>query len=83
VSQKTAAAKTTIAKAIATAQATQAWRQSSSWRWRSGDSDARTDRGLTAQERVKKVIEDFGSMLEAVRSANPIPFDAIAEATEM
>jgi hypothetical protein len=32
---------------------------------------------------VKKVIEDFGSMLEAVRSANPIPFDAIAEATEM
>jgi len=41
-----------------------------------------TDRGLKAQDRVKKAIEDFSSMLEAIRSANPTPFDAIAIETE-
>lgn len=41
-----------------------------------------TDRGLKAQDRVKKAIEDFGSMLEATRSANPAPFDALAAATK-
>ena len=41
-----------------------------------------TDRGLKAQERVRNAIEDFSSMLEAVRSANRVPFDALAEATE-
>lgn len=41
-----------------------------------------TDRGLKAQDRVKKALEDFSSMLEAVRSANAAPFDALAEATE-
>lgn len=40
-----------------------------------------TDRGLKAQDRVKKAIEDFSSMLEAVRSANPGPFDQLAAAT--
>jgi len=40
-----------------------------------------TDRGLKAQDRVKKAIEDFSSMLEAVRSANPGPFDALAAST--
>ncbi len=41
-----------------------------------------TDRGLKAQHRVNKALEDFGSMLEAVRSANPVPFDAVNKATE-
>ncbi|WP_017935725.1 AIPR family protein [Nocardioides sp. Iso805N] len=41
-----------------------------------------TDRGLKAQDRVKKAIEDFSSMLEAVRSANPSPFDLLAASTE-
>jgi hypothetical protein len=41
-----------------------------------------TDRGLKAQDRVKKALEDFSSMLEAARSANPVPFDTLAEATE-
>ena len=37
----------------------------------SGQLVPATDRGLKAQDRVKKAIEDFSSMLEAVRSANP------------
>jgi hypothetical protein len=41
-----------------------------------------TDRGLKAQDRVKKALEDFSSMLEAARSANPVPFDTLAEATD-
>lgn len=41
-----------------------------------------TDHGLKVQERVKKAIEDFSSMLETVRSADPVPFDDLAEATE-
>lgn len=36
-----------------------------------------TDRGLQSQDRVAKAIEDFSSMVEATRSANPVPFDAI------
>lgn len=42
-----------------------------------------TDRGLKAQERVKKAINDFGAMLEATRSANPAPFDSLAAATQI
>lgn len=41
-----------------------------------------TERGLKAQDRVKKALEDFSAMLEAARSANPVPFDALAAATE-
>lgn len=41
-----------------------------------------TDRGLKTQDRVKKALEDFGAMLEAGRSANPVPFDVLAEMTE-
>ncbi len=41
-----------------------------------------TDRGLKAQDRVKKALEDFSAMLEAARSANPVPFDTLAAATE-
>ena len=41
-----------------------------------------TDRGLKAQDRVKKAVEDFSAMLEAIRSGNPVPFDKLAEATE-
>lgn len=48
----------------------------------SGQLVPATDRGLKAQDRVKKAIEDFSSMLEAVRSANPVPFDALAATTE-
>ncbi|WP_110205889.1 AIPR family protein [Nocardioides daejeonensis] len=48
----------------------------------SGHLAPATDRGLKAQDRVKKAIEDFSSMLEAVRSANPVPFDALAAATQ-
>lgn len=36
-----------------------------------------TDLGLKSQDRVAKAIEDFSSMVEATRSANPGPFDAI------
>lgn len=42
-----------------------------------------TDRGLKAQDRVQTAIEEFGSMLEATRSANPVPFDKLAAATEV
>ena len=48
----------------------------------SGQLAPATDRGLKAQDRVKKAIDDFGSMLEATRSANPAPFDDLAAATE-
>lgn len=48
----------------------------------SGQLMPATDRGLKAQDRVKKAIDDFSSMLEAVRSANPVPFEELAEATE-
>ncbi|MBW8780373.1 MAG: AIPR family protein [Verrucomicrobia bacterium] len=41
-----------------------------------------TDLGLKAQDRVRKALQDFSSMMEAVRSANPGPFDALAAATE-
>lgn len=41
-----------------------------------------TDRGLKAQDRVKRALGDFSAMLEAVRSANPDPFDSLAAATE-
>lgn len=40
-----------------------------------------TDQGLKAQERVRKAIQDFNSMIEAIRSANPAPFDALSVAT--
>ncbi|TFD28964.1 AIPR family protein [Cryobacterium cryoconiti] len=39
-----------------------------------------TDLGLKSQERVAKAIEDFSSMVEATRSANPGPFDTIGAA---
>ncbi len=42
-----------------------------------------TDRGLQAQERVKKAIDAFSSMLEAIRSANSAPFDNLAAASEL
>ncbi|WP_313716493.1 hypothetical protein [Arsenicicoccus bolidensis] len=48
----------------------------------SGQLAPATDRGLRAQERVKKAIRDFGSMLEATRSANPTPFDDLAADTQ-
>lgn len=41
-----------------------------------------TDLGLKTQEKVKKALQDFSSMMEAVRSANPDPFDKLATATE-
>src|SRR3954451_1957208 len=31
------------------------------------------------QDRVKKALEDFSSMLDVVRSANAAPFDSLAE----
>lgn len=31
---------------------------------------------------MKRALEDFSAMLEAARSANPAPFDALAAATE-
>lgn len=40
-----------------------------------------TDQGLKAQERVQKALSDFSSMFEAIRSANPEPFDVLAVAT--
>ncbi|MBG6217010.1 hypothetical protein IWX75_001464 [Arthrobacter sp. CAN_A6] len=36
-----------------------------------------TDMGLKSQDRVAKAIDDFSSMVEATRSANPGPFDSI------
>ena len=42
-----------------------------------------TDRGLKALDRVKKAVEVFSSMLEAARSANRVPFDALVAATEV
>lgn len=39
-----------------------------------------TDLGLKSQDRVTKAINDFSSMVEAVRSGNPAPFDALAVA---
>lgn len=41
-----------------------------------------TDRGLKALDRVKRALQDFSSMMEAVRSANPSPFDTLAAATD-
>ncbi|MDF1480434.1 AIPR family protein [Leifsonia sp. H3M29-4] len=41
-----------------------------------------TDQGLKAQERVDKAIGDFSAMIEATRSANPAPFDALAKAMD-
>ncbi len=38
-----------------------------------------TDSGLKAQDRVKNAIDAFGSMLEAIRPANPAPFDNLAQ----
>jgi len=40
------------------------------------------DRGLKSQDRVKKALEDLCAMLEAARSANPVPFDVLAAANE-
>lgn len=41
-----------------------------------------TDRGLKTPDRVKTALGDFSAMLEAARSANPVPFDVLAAATE-
>jgi hypothetical protein len=41
-----------------------------------------TDQGLKAQDRVSKAIGDFGAMIEATRSANPAPFDALSKAVD-
>ena len=41
-----------------------------------------TDQGLKALERVTRAIGDFSAMVEATRSANPLPFDALAAAIE-
>lgn len=41
-----------------------------------------TDQGLKAQERVAKAIDDFSAMIEATRSANPAPFDALSKAVD-
>lgn len=46
----------------------------------SGQLQPATDLGLKAQDRVTKALEDFGAMIEAVRSANPVPLDALADA---
>ncbi|HEY3006054.1 MAG TPA: AIPR family protein, partial [Kribbellaceae bacterium] len=70
-------------KNMSPAEATEAWQSVVDLALAfSGQLTPATDRGLQAQDRVKKALEDFGSMLEAVRSANPVPFDALAEATE-
>lgn len=37
-----------------------------------------TDQGLKTRERVDKAIQDFSAMIEATRSANPMPFDKLA-----
>jgi len=70
-------------KNLSPAKATEAWQPVADVALAfSGHLIAATDRGLKAQDRVKKAIEDFSSMLEATRSANPVPFDTLAEATE-
>jgi hypothetical protein len=46
----------------------------------SGQLQPATDLGLKAQDRVNKAVGDFSAMIEAVRSANPAPFDALATA---
>jgi hypothetical protein len=70
-------------KNLSPAQATEAWKAVVDLALAfSGQLMPATDRGLKAQDRVKKALEDFSSMLEAVRSANEAPFDALAEATE-
>lgn len=38
-----------------------------------------TDQGLKAKERVDKAIGDFSAMVEATRSANPAPFEALSK----
>jgi hypothetical protein len=48
----------------------------------SGQLAPATDRGLKARASVDKALEDFSSMLEATRSANPAPFDSLAAATD-
>ncbi|WP_166409078.1 AIPR family protein [Labedella phragmitis] len=40
-----------------------------------------TDQGLKSQDKVARALEDFAAMVEATRSANPVPFDAIASST--
>ncbi|WP_230111516.1 AIPR family protein [Microbacterium foliorum] len=40
-----------------------------------------TDQGLKSQDKVAKALEDFAAMVEATRSANPDPFDALAAST--
>ncbi|MEI3844733.1 MULTISPECIES: AIPR family protein [unclassified Microbacterium] len=40
-----------------------------------------TDQGLKSQEKVAKALDDFAAMVEATRSANPEPFDALAAET--
>lgn len=42
-----------------------------------------TDQGLKAQERVTKAVADFSAMIEATRSANPAPFESLAQATNV
>lgn len=70
-------------KSLSPAQSTAAWQPVVDLAMAfSGQLVPATDRGLKAQDRVKTAIEDFSSMLEAVRSANPVPFDALAAATE-
>lgn len=49
----------------------------------SGQLQPATDLGLKAQERVNKALGDFSAMIEAVRSANPVPFDSLASATSV
>lgn len=39
------------------------------------------DQGLKSQDKVAKALEDFAAMVEATRSANPAPFDALAAGT--
>lgn len=48
----------------------------------SGHLMSATDSGLKAQDRVKKALGDFSAMLEAARSANPVPFETLAVTTE-
>lgn len=47
----------------------------------SGQLQPATDLGLKAKDRVNKALSDFSSMIEAVRSANPEPFDSLATST--
>ncbi len=72
-----------FAKNLSPAQATDLWQPvvevALSF---SGQLQAATDRGLKAQERVNKALQDFSSMVEAVRSANSAPFDALAASVE-